>query len=616
MSDAATYMDPPAKAAGTLLGAGVGDALGWPYEDRAHRLRRANGRLPLERGFTAWIKRSGGRYLGYEEPIGLGEYSDDTQLLLATARSILRGPFWWEFLTRVELPVWLLYERGGGTASKRAAKEWALGQPPWSTRTANQYFAAGGNGVAMRIAPHCIARLKESSFSALANDVVRNGIATHGHPRALLGALGHAYAIWLVLRSDKTLQYGELVHRLIDELAEWAVEPQISATAPGWLEAADRAGPEPFSRRWQRTSHEIRDALVVARDALGRGALAVDEETLRTLGCFDPKVNGSGVVSAVSSVFLASRYAADPANGIFLAATAEGADTDTLASMVGSVLGGISGTEWLDGLAIEVQDSGYLRGLADALRGVESVAEPEPETVTERTLESFKRKLSGVSMGGELALPDGRQVQVRAIEERRSLVRSATTTVYGLCTQDGQTLYIPKSTKRSLEETAPPKPESSADLVPARDWRPTDASRVGLRLRVRDLGASRQFYAGALGLPVERAAAGFFQLSCGLLFVVEQSRSSQFPPAGKDAVLPGATVVVKVARLDDCLANVQDAGGCVVQAVEYSGEQRHFHCKDPDGNVVEVWEVLGRPRSDGVLSVANRDHPSGPAIER
>src|ERR1700719_2758265 len=148
------------KALGAFLGAAVGDALGWPNEMPARRVRNKN--IEAENpatGFEIWHRRSGGRFMPHEEIIRAGEYSDDTQLLLCSARSLLHGSVWLNHLVFKELPAWRVYQRGGGGATNRAVDIWMRGQPPWSLRDdlkVKAYFDAGGNGVAMRIMPHAV----------------------------------------------------------------------------------------------------------------------------------------------------------------------------------------------------------------------------------------------------------------------------------------------------------------------------------------------------------------------------------------------------------------------------------------------------------------------------
>lgn len=92
-----------------------------------------------------------------------GEYSDDTQLLLAVARACLAGNQWLEHLRVVELPFWPTYQRGGGRAALTACRAWQDSSPPWASTKAASYFAAGANGAAMRIAPHVLATATEDA---------------------------------------------------------------------------------------------------------------------------------------------------------------------------------------------------------------------------------------------------------------------------------------------------------------------------------------------------------------------------------------------------------------------------------------------------------------------
>ena len=122
------------KTVGAMFGAACGDALGWPNE----RIGRSPSEKTKSKGslseFRKWKRRSGGRYYPHEEIIDAGTYSDDTQLILCIARSLLHGRQWWDRFSRVELPFWTLYEKGGGGATKRAADAWTGGIPPWSEK--------------------------------------------------------------------------------------------------------------------------------------------------------------------------------------------------------------------------------------------------------------------------------------------------------------------------------------------------------------------------------------------------------------------------------------------------------------------------------------------------
>jgi ADP-ribosylglycohydrolase len=69
------------RAVGMVLAAAVGDALGWPYE-RRDRTRR----LPADSGpnqFVAWERMAGNRFRPFTEVVKAGDYSDDTQMIIA-----------------------------------------------------------------------------------------------------------------------------------------------------------------------------------------------------------------------------------------------------------------------------------------------------------------------------------------------------------------------------------------------------------------------------------------------------------------------------------------------------------------------------------------------------
>ena len=85
------------KCTGALLASAIGDSLGWPYEFRA---RNVQNNLSMGDGhFIDWNRKSGGRYWSHSETILAGEYSDDTQMILAVSRSIISGYGWKEYFS-------------------------------------------------------------------------------------------------------------------------------------------------------------------------------------------------------------------------------------------------------------------------------------------------------------------------------------------------------------------------------------------------------------------------------------------------------------------------------------------------------------------------------------
>ena len=77
---------------------------------------------------------------------------------------------------------------------------------------------AGGNGVVMRIMPHVIKN--EEDIEYIMKQVLLNGMYTHGHPRALVGAMLYAYSLAYIFSLETTLEYGELIEELINKNIE------------------------------------------------------------------------------------------------------------------------------------------------------------------------------------------------------------------------------------------------------------------------------------------------------------------------------------------------------------------------------------------------------------
>jgi ADP-ribosylglycohydrolase len=308
------------KGQGAFLGAAVGDALGWSQEPEAKRIgkKTSSPAEVLDKGFQEWVRKSGGQYFSHQEVILAGEYSDDTQLILCTARSLLYGSQWWHHLTKRELPTWTSYERGGGGATKRAALQWLTGVEPWSSpdKDKKRYFDAGGNGVAMRILPHCLLDATETNFEKIAKNIVANGVTTHGHPRALVGALAYGFAVWIALRETNTLQYGAIIEEVLSKVNSWSLLPDLSDICPSWENSALQTTGGQYHESWKVTIKEMLQLLGLAREGMKQGALSVEREVLTKLGCFDKSIKGSGTVSAAAAIFLASRFAANPFHGM------------------------------------------------------------------------------------------------------------------------------------------------------------------------------------------------------------------------------------------------------------------------------------------------------------
>ena len=82
--------------------------------------------------------------------------------------------------------------------------------------------------------------------------------------------------------------------------------------------------------------------------------------------CFD-KSNGAGDVAILAAIYLTSRYANSSSLGIKIPAFSFGADTDTIASITGGLLGMLSGTDWIPTEWRKVQDYNCLVQMTELL---------------------------------------------------------------------------------------------------------------------------------------------------------------------------------------------------------------------------------------------------------
>lgn len=438
------------KAEGAFIAFAAGDALGWPQEIPSKTLGGARLRRP-DPAFQNWTRRGGNRFAAFEEPVARGEYSDDTQLLLAVARSrCLAGESWWSLLTRTELPLWTVYERGGGGATKRAAGHWVDGHAPWKAEKAADraaYFKAGGNGAAMRALPHAIHRAADVSPETLLREVALDAVATHGHPRAILGALLFAYAAWSLLRATGTVSYGEIVERVIHEQDLWSHPPVPPQGGNEWTATADSAIGETFGSLWTSVVDETIDALRVVEHGLGRGVLADDRSLLEKVGCFSAS-KGAGTVTTVAALYLCARYASQPEQAVLVPAFSHGADTDTLAAMSGGLAGCLSGTEWIPQEWLEVQDALYLRNMARSLathRPADQLKMPDRHVMSGTELRHIETQLMSCRKLDDLGLFGAVQCLTSGV--LTPLTRNSETRRVVLATGVGQKLYVTQTSK-------------------------------------------------------------------------------------------------------------------------------------------------------------------------
>jgi poly(ADP-ribose) glycohydrolase ARH3 len=293
---------------GALLGGAVGDALGRPVEGWPRAAIRA--RYGVLRDF---------------QPPG-GRYTDDTQLTICVAESLLAGDGTLDpadlarrFVAMSESP------RGWGMATTAAVGRLAAGVP-W--QSAGEHSA--GNGAAMRVAPVGLAHIDD--VGALRRNAALSATLTHTDPRAVASAVAQAaLAAWCARRPPGPLVPAEAVDAVAATLAPVAGSASLVERLGAVLPLL---GTEPGP----------------ALAALGTSGFVL--ETL----------------PAAVWCFLRSP---DDAEEVIVTAANAGGDTDTLAAMAGTLAGAHVGDaalpeRWLEGL----EDRDRLMDLADRLYGL------------------------------------------------------------------------------------------------------------------------------------------------------------------------------------------------------------------------------------------------------
>lgn len=576
------------KGVGAMLGAAFGDALGWPNERiaKSNASKQTQGRL---HDFRRWTRRSGGRFFPHDEIIEEGEYSDDTQLILCLSRSLQKGEAWWEHFTQVELPFWSVYERGGGGATKRAVESWLDGVMPWSSNRKPQdvkrYYDAGGNGVAMRVLPHVLF-LGEKEFPKIATNIFLGGIATHGHPRALLGALAYGFALWVAFRKDSKLAYGELVEELIKNVDLWSALPATPSIPSEWQSQAEKYLQD-YMKLWGAAKAELMGYLEVCRAELSKGALILDDDVLKKLQCFSTKISGAGTVAAIASVFLASRYAVDPINGVVRAAFAIGSDTDTIASMTGGLLGCINGSHWLSPVKQGIQDSAYIEKNAFRLANGHIDDKHTHEVVKRSLLKNWIDDVVVAPDSSEVSLPDRRKAQVNWGRDYIGRSGKFKVEFRRLTTNDGQIIYLNKISKGNFGQIVDNPKQTSLP-----HQQPISKSRgCGSKIPVASFEKAICFYCDCLGLTVKKQSADMVVFDQGLVLV---------PLSYTNDVLQGmqlrAMLYIQATNITERFLRVKESDLQIITALAPWGKSGmlFFRSFDPDGNVVEVFSADGQ----------------------
>jgi predicted enzyme related to lactoylglutathione lyase len=318
--------------------------------------------------------------------------------------------------------------------------------------------------------------------------------------------------------------------------------------------------------------------------------LSFDDDALEKLQCFNKQISGAGTVAAIASVYLSSRYAADPINGVIKAAFAIGSDTDTIASMAGGLLGCINGSDWLSSVKSGIQDCRYLEKTALKLSTRQTESIPSFEPVKRTALKNWADDVLSAPDSSEVKLPDGRIAKVNCGQDQIGRSGKYKVEFRRFITSEGQTIYINKISKgnfasqQKTPETVPPAkqttPNQPQGVVQA------DRLNLGPKLPVESIEKSVWFYKELLGLTIKKQSKDVVVFYQGLV-LAPASYGKEFQSQGFRSLL-----YVEVTDIQNRYHWIMERGIQVITPLECWGQskRRFFRCHDLDGNLIEVFE--------------------------
>ena len=371
-------MKPETKYKGSIKLSAIGDALGWmtEFEKSTQSLKEKLGTDRVE-SFQTWEKIVGGRFYGYVDTIKAGSYSDDTQLLLSVARSIKKdGSLDHNYFAKIELANWLDYARGGGRTVKTAANKIQRKSVKWFNNFYNykvngenyDYKQSGANGAAMRILPIALANF--GNPEKIKEEIFCNSIVTHGHPRAILGAMLYGYAVnQIIIFRPEDFEWENYIKSIGSDFPKKFELSFINKTEiKEWLKEWNKSNNKTFESVYAEIVTETQNYLRFVYQSINQN-LSV-QETLKKLGCFDQATKGSGTSTVIAGIYLAAKFHKKPLEAIIEAVNALGSDTDSIAAFAGGLVGALHGNSIIPNKWKSVQDSEYLDKIAERLLSI------------------------------------------------------------------------------------------------------------------------------------------------------------------------------------------------------------------------------------------------------
>jgi ADP-ribosylglycohydrolase len=446
-------MKPETKYKGSIKLSAIGDALGWitEFEKSQQSLKEKFGTERIE-SFYTWKKTVGGRFYGFVDTIKAGSYSDDTQLLLAVARSIKKdGNLDHNYFAKIELANWLDYARGGGRTVKTAANKISRKSTKWFNNFYSfkvngenyDYKQSGANGAAMRVLPIALANL--GNIEKIKEEIFCNSIITHGHPRAILGAMLYGYAVnqIIVFRPEDFNWENYITQIGLDFPKKFELTFTNKLEVREWLNEWNKSSDKTFENVYVETIVETQNQLRFIFQSIKQNSPVQD--TLKKIGCFEPSTKGSGIATVIAGIYLATKFHNSPLEAIIESVNALGSDTDSIAAFTGGLVGALHGHGIIPDKWKSVQDIEYLDKIAERLLAISEDRLEEislPTTINTKLLNSPKEDHFKIDEPIEF-IPLGKGI-ITLIDRQKTLTKGKYNLLLEALLDNGQSILVSK----------------------------------------------------------------------------------------------------------------------------------------------------------------------------
>lgn len=305
----------------TLIGCGIGDALGNPFEMKP-------AASPLLKKWDGLFKAGGTFWKG-----NAGQYTDDTLMTIALASSLIeQNGFDPAHVAKMYLDWYNTGNtRGIGTTTAEAMVHLKLGAEWHESGLIRQHDGrpTGGNGTAMRASP--IGLVYRNDLPKLLEVAMQDATITHNSLEPKMGSV--AVALGTALLANGTATPQSVAYEVTDVLADSKVKEKI-LQAQKWL-------------------------------GQGTDLSMVTDEVLAVIG------TGGYVPETVGAAFFCVGATTNFKDAVIMAVKG-GGDTDTTAAIVGALAGTYYGLDAIpDEYRNQVENAELLQSLTDELINIE-----------------------------------------------------------------------------------------------------------------------------------------------------------------------------------------------------------------------------------------------------